>query len=224
MKRSLSHAALSLAILAAAGLTAHAAEGKLARGTVVRGRITALDPTGHQITVKTLDGREVTLQVGDSTDVRIHRRAARLSDLKKGAWVRARYVASGGTNRGLAVRQRGETAAGVAAETRNALKAAKSYTFAQKDQYAQRLHGVLEDLDDRLDELEHRARTAGKGAAAETRAQIRELRAKQKQLRARLDEVRSATAPTWDKVKSDLGSAAEDFGNAIERTWNALKK
>lgn len=224
MKHFLSHTALSVAALAVFGLAASAADAKGAEGAVVRGRITSISSDGNQLTLKTLDGRKVTLKVDADTRVRIRRRAAKLADLTEGAWVRARYVASGDTRRALVVVQRGATAAAVAKETRNALSAAKSYTFAQKDEYARRLRDVLDDLDDRIDDLQQRARTAGKDTARETREKIRELRGQAKKLRGRLDEVRSATAPTWDKVKSDLSSAAEDFQNAIERTWESLKK
>jgi cell division protein ZapA (FtsZ GTPase activity inhibitor) len=82
-------------------------------------------------------------------------------------------------------------------EIKEAVAAAKSYSFNQKDQYEKRLRSVARDLDERIDDLQERASEARGEARAEVEKELKELKKKRVVLREKLAKVRSASADAW---------------------------
>jgi colicin import membrane protein len=83
--------ARTIAVLAAAGLLG-AARGR--EDSAVAGKVA--DVSVDTLTVKTDDGRSVTLRVTGSTQVTVDGRQRSIGDLQQGAQVRASYDASSG--------------------------------------------------------------------------------------------------------------------------------
>ena len=96
-------------------------------------------------------------------------------------------------------------------EVREALRAAKAYTFERKDEYQRKLQDVLTDMDERIDDLREQAESATGAARRDAEAKLRELRAKRQVVSERLQKVNAATADTWDRVTGAVSDAVQDF-------------
>jgi len=193
-------------------------------GTTMRGHVARVDAPGNQLTVRTGDGNEVTVHVDPDTRVVVAGQPGKLNQLNSGDAVRVRYVTRGGDRHALLVKRSPTSLADVKRETNQALEAAKRYGFKQKDQYEHKLHGVLDDLDDRLDDLQQRARKATGQAAQDLREQVRQLKQRRGVVDQRLQQVKSATAETWDNVKDTVSDAVQEFQNFYERTRARFSK
>lgn len=72
-----------------AAKAAHAA--KAPKAMKVSGEVTAVDATAKTVTVKDKAGKEVVLQVVDSTTIKMGKEAKKLEDVKSGAKISATY-------------------------------------------------------------------------------------------------------------------------------------
>ena len=202
-------------LAAAAAVVLTAAAVPAADTTTVRGTVDRVDPAAGRLTLTTTDGTHLTLHAGADTAVEVDGQAAHLGDLSHGQRVRVTYKESGGTNRIVSLTARKTTAADVGREARQALEAAGRYTYQQKDQYEKKLRGVVDDLDDRIDDLQQQARTATQDARRKLDAQIRDLKQKREVVEDRLNKVKSAGADAWNDVKAGVQSAVEDLQRAL---------
>ena len=200
-------AALALAVALHADETGRAAE----KHTVLRGTVTAVSPSDGKLTVKTRRGQEVTVQVDDRAHLRGRGGAVKLDQFKEGDPVRVRLRGRDGARHAAAVVCLPVHADDVRREVREALQAAKAYTFQRKDEYQRKLQGVLDDMDERIDDLQEQAESATGAAQKEAQARLRELRAKREVVRERLQKVSAATADTWDRVTAAVSDAVQDF-------------
>jgi vacuolar-type H+-ATPase subunit I/STV1 len=181
------------------------------KARVVRGTVSAVSPNEGQLTVKTRGGQEVAVQVDDRTHLRGRGGAVKLSEFKEGDRVRVRLRGRDGDRHAARVVRLPVQAEDVRREVREALQAAKRYTFRQKDEYQRRLQDVLHDMDERIDDLQEQAETATGQARKDAEARLRELRSKRDVVRDRLDRVSAATADTWDRVTGAVSDAVQDF-------------
>ncbi|AWM37088.1 hypothetical protein C1280_08660 [Gemmata obscuriglobus] len=188
--------------------------------SVVRGPLTAVDAAARTVTVRPATGAAVTLAVGTGARVEVGGKPAGLDQLKKGQRVRATYVPRDGRNEVVALRPAVATDEQLGREIRQALAAAKSYTFAQKDKYAAELRDAADDVDDRIDQLEAEAKDAGAEAKAKVQARIADLRKRRGVITDRLSKVQSATGDAWEDVKAGAGAALSD----LEKALNELGK
>jgi vacuolar-type H+-ATPase subunit I/STV1 len=200
-------AALALVAAVRADETGRAAD----KHTVLRGTVTSVSPDEGKLTVKTRRGQEVVVQVDDRTHLRGRGGAVKLSQFKEGDQVRVRLRGRDGARHAAAVVRLPVHADDVRREVREALQAAKSYTFQRKDEYQRKLQDVLNDMDERIDDLQEQAETATGQARKEAEAKLRELRAKREVVRERLQKVNAATADTWDRVTAAVSDAVQDF-------------
>jgi len=205
-------AALALAAVARADVARADEPGRPAdNARVVRGTVTSVSPNEGKLTVKTRRGQEVVVQVDDRTRLRGRGGAVKLNQFKEGDPVRVRLRGRDGARHAAAVVRLPVQAEDVRREVREALQAAKRYTFRQKDEYQRKLQDVLNDMDERIDDLQEQAETATGQARKDAEAKLRELRAKRGVVRDRLDKVSAATADTWDRVTGAVSDAVQDF-------------
>ena len=109
------------------------------------------------------------------------------------------------------------TAEDVDRQTREALQSAKSYSYEQKDEYQKRLQGVLQKLNDQIDELKRQAEQASGKARQQYQEELVRLEKLRIKAREQLARVRSATPGAWEDIKAGVSAAVEDLHNAYER-------
>lgn len=204
------------ALALAAALRADEAGRAADKARVIRGTVSSVSPNDGKLTVKTRAGQEVTVQVDDRTHLRGRGGAVKLSQFKEGDPVRVRLRGRDGARHAAAVVRLPVHAEDVRREVREALQSAKRYTFRQKDEYQRKLRDVLNDMDERIDDLQEQAETATGQARKEAEARLRELRAKRGVVNDRLQKVSAATADTWDRVTAAVSDAVQDFQKMYE--------
>jgi hypothetical protein len=183
---------------------------------VLRGRVVKVDPAGNRVTIRPTAATDVTLAVTPESRLEVGGKPAELARIKEGQRVRVEYTEKGGTKEVVRLKPAVVTDEDLGREVRQALAAAKEYTFQQKDKYAAELREVVADLDDRIDDLEARAKDAGATARVQIRARLEDLRQKRSTLDGRLAKVQSATADAWEDVKAGVGAAAADLQKALK--------
>jgi hypothetical protein len=184
--------------------------------TIVRGSIEQVDAAAGRVTVRTGDGKTLTLQITKGTTVDVDGHTAKPTDLMTGQRVRVTYRVTDGRNEVVTLTGRKTTGQDVAREAREALEAAGRYTYQQKEQYAKRLRQVVEDLDDQIADLEQRTQKATADAKIKLDRQLKELKQKRAVVNERLEKVKAAGADAWDDLKSGIRSAIEDLQRALD--------
>lgn len=202
---------LSIALLIGSG-TATAAD-----TATVRGRVTKIDQTSKTVVVHPNEGAEVIVAVTDASRLEVDGKPATLAQLKEGQRVRVVYDPKAKAL--VSLKPAVTTDEELGREVKQALAAAKDYTFRQKDKYAAELREVADDVEDRIDQLEAEAKEAGAEAKDRIQERIAELRKKRTVLSERLEKVGAATADAWDDVKSGVGAAVSEIQTALDRLF-----
>jgi hypothetical protein len=195
-----------------------------AADSTVTGRIIQLQPAEGRLTLQTSEGRKLELSLDSRSEVRLNHQDASLSQLKEGTRVRITYEPTDGKNRVISLRDAPVTAEEVQRELREALEAAKAYTFRQKEEYEKRLQPVLQDLDDRIDVLKEKAKGAAKEGRKRYAQAIEELRREREIVRHQLAKARAAAPGAWEEVKAGVGAAWDDLRKAFQRANDRLKE
>ncbi len=210
--------ALTLGMLAWLVLAAPGQEKRDATKSItVDGRITKVQVEDDSFALRTTQGQDLKLHVDGGTDLRMAQRQATLRDFRVGTPVRVTYQPTAGKNRVLVMTDAAATVADVARETREALAAAKSYTFRQKDEYQRKLEAVLGKLGNRIEDLKKQAEQAGAEARQEYSKQLEELRRLRERAAERLANVKAASPDAWEEIKAGVGAAMEELQQAYER-------
>ncbi len=203
-------AAAVLAVLAAATPAAENRE-------KVEGRIREVRPSAHQLLLQTREGKELTLQVDNRSRVEQNGREVGLDQLRAGTRVQVAFESRDGENRVVSLKAVPVSAEDVRKEIREAFQAAKAYSFQQKDDYRKKLQSVLDDVNARIDDLQHQAAQAEGEARKQYSRQIEQLRRLRDRVQDQAERVKSATPGAWEEIKSGVGSALEDLRKAFER-------
>src|SRR5205823_8750833 len=101
---------------------------------------------------------------------------AKLTDFKPGTPVLVTYEVRSGRNHVVSATAHPETLDSVKKKVQEALQSAKNYTYDHKDEYAQKLQGVVDDVNAKIADLKTRAEKAGAEAKERLEPQIEELR------------------------------------------------
>jgi hypothetical protein len=109
-------------------------------------------------------------------------------------------------------------------ETRELMKAVKSYSAAQRDQAIQEIEIAIIHLDNRIDALQARIDNRWDDMTQPAREQARaSIRAMQKQ-RVKLAEwtgnLKGSSASAWDDIKRGFSQAYGDINKAWEKALN----
>lgn len=89
-----------------------------------------------------------------------------------------------------------------------------------RDDYVQKMHALLDQLNAEIDALTRRAENAG----ADVRDELAELRAKQGEARTRLDSLRDAGGEAWQDLKAGVELARDAVGEALESARSRFKQ
>lgn len=101
--------------------------------------------------------------------------------------------------------------------------AAKETDFDRnKDEFLKKAQKQLDQLDQKVDELRRRAKTAA--SQKQIDRTIRQLEAKRKEAAKKLDQLRSASGPAWEDLKTGVSAAINDLTAACDKAASHFKK
>ncbi len=183
----------------------------------VRGRITDVRPAEHLVTIQIRKGEEIKLTVDQHSRLQLNGQDVRLDQFSKGMPVRVAYRSEGGKHEVVSMSDPLLTADRLQKEINDVLASVKSYSFEMKDEYQKKLEGVLENLDERIGDLQERATQYSGEARRQAGRQIEDLLRKREVVRKQLARVREASPGAWNEIKQGLGAAVSDIQKAIER-------
>lgn len=113
----------------------------------------------------------------------------------------------------------------VQAKTEEAAQDMKDYSYAQKNEFVEKMQSQLTEINKDLDQLAAKIEKSSDAAKAEAKPKLEALRGKADQLGKRLDEVKNATESTWNDVKAGFrkgyGELKDSFQQA--RQWASDK-
>lgn len=92
--------------------------------------------------------------------------------------------------------------------------------MSTREDYVQKTHALLDELNDEIDALTERAENAG----ADVRDEIAELRARQDEARTRLASLRHAGEEAWQDLRAGVETAKDAIGEAIESARTRFRK
>jgi chromosome segregation ATPase len=103
--------------------------------------------------------------------------------------------------------------------------AEQDYTYAQKDEFTEKLKGQLAEINRDLDQLGAKIEASSAAAKAEAQPKLQALRDQAAKLNAQLDEAKNATESTWDSVKAGSKKAYADLKDGFiqVRQWVSEK-
>jgi DNA repair exonuclease SbcCD ATPase subunit len=99
-------------------------------------------------------------------------------------------------------------------EVKDASEESLAYMQHQRDEYQKQIEAQLKEYDQKLDELEVKARTVKQGTKALFNQKIDALREKQRTAHDELDKLSTATGKAWEDLKSGMDTAMEDLAKA----------
>jgi hypothetical protein len=203
---------LALAVPAVLASAATAAD----HSKTVRGRIQEVNPSAHQLRIATDEGQELTLRVDNSARLARECNEVGLDMFQKGMRVKVVVESNDGGQRVVSMTPTAVTAEELRNEFRNALQAARSYTFGHKDEYRQRLQRLLQKVEERIDQLQAQAAQAGEEARPRLAQQIERRRRLRDKVQAQAERVKAATPGAWEDIKAGLGAALDDLRKGFE--------
>ena len=113
----------------------------------------------------------------------------------------------------------------VQAKTEEAAQDMKDYSYAQKNEFVEKMQSQLTEINKDLDQLAAKIEKSSSAAKTEAKPKLEALRGKADQLGKRLDEVKNATESTWNDVKDGFrkgyGELKDSFQQA--RQWASDK-
>jgi flagellar capping protein FliD len=188
-----------------------------------RGKVERVQADQQRLTVKTVDDKTLELRVNDRSKLTRRGEAVTLRQVEPGQRVRVSYRPEAGGNWLIMLAVRPTTTDDVSKEVKEALKAAKDYSYQQKDKYQVRLNEVIDDLDERIDDLQRQAKGAAADLQKQYAGQIETLKAQREVLNQRMAKVRSASAEAWDDIKAGVGEAMEELQRGLEKAWSRFR-
>ena len=183
----------------------------------VRGKVVRTDGSTGQVVLKTNDGKKMAFTATPKAQFSIDGRPAYITDLKPDQRVRVTYTVADGTQQVLTVRSVLETDEQMTAAIKGSLRKAKEYTYDRRHEYAADLRDVVDNVDDRIDDLEYKLKNADTDEAKKNiRKRIDDLESQRGKLSSRLDKVKDVSADAWDDLKNGTTAAFEDLGRLFD--------
>ena len=107
------------------------------------------------------------------------------------------------------------------AKTEAAAQTMQDYTYAQKNQFVEKMQGQLTALKTDLDQLGAKIEKSSDSVKAEAKPKLDALRDQHARLNKQLDEVRNETESSWESVKTGFKNAYESSKDGFQqaRQW-----
>lgn len=103
-------------------------------------------------------------------------------------------------------------------ETDNAIV---DYTYAQKAEFATKMHARLSEINRDLDHLSHKIERANDDAKAEGKPKLQSVRDQVTRMNVELDNIKHATESTWIDVKAGFRKGYSELKDGFHqaRQW-----
>ncbi|MCF6156192.1 MAG: hypothetical protein E3K36_13330 [Candidatus Brocadia sp.] len=108
-------------------------------------------------------------------------------------------------------------------KTGEALETTKNYLAKQKEKYQNDAESTLNNLNDKIKDLQSKAEQAGADAKAKYNEIIEGLRKKQEEAQNKLNDLKSKSAETWEDAKSGMDAALENLKNSYNDAVSHFK-
>ena len=215
---------MSAVVTLGVGFLATAADPPAKDGTrSVVGKVGTIMPAANRFTLEPRSGPAMTFAVDRESQLRVDDRPARLDQFQPGRQVRVVYAPREGANRVVLMDTTSVTADDLKREVTDALRAAKDYTYQNKDEYRRRLDRLADQMEDRIADLQAQARQATGETKQQLDQAIQDLRGREKVLRKQMDRVSAASADAWGDIKAGVGSALEDLHGAYQKALSRFR-
>jgi hypothetical protein len=215
---------IALAALAAPLPADDKANPDTGKALTVRGRITRIQPDDGRVTLRTRQGKEVTLRVDDTSRLEMDGQAARLNQFKTGTRVRVTYDRKGGVDHVVSLTPTLLGSGEIKREVRDLLQSVRSYGYQHKDEYQKKMQAALRDLDERIEDLQDRADQAGGAAKKQFARDLEQLRQMRAAVREKLDKVKAASPAAFKELKAGTDDAYNDLLKAYDRARSQFNK
>ena len=109
----------------------------------------------------------------------------------------------------------------VKADTKEAAKEMKDYTYAQKNEFVASMQERLAAIDKEIERISVRIDAASDAAKADAKPKLAALRAQASRLEKQLGEVKDASESTWSDVKTGSRKAFDAVSSGLleARQW-----
>jgi hypothetical protein len=106
-------------------------------------------------------------------------------------------------------------------QTQQAAQSVNEYSYAQKDEFMQRMRIQLEALEQDLNKLAAKVENSSAAVKSQAKPKLDALREQAAQLRRRLEDIKHANEPTWDSVKAGANKAYDGLKDQFQkaRQW-----
>ncbi len=207
---------LGLAVVALqwTGIPAQAADAVKPKHLV--GQIVRVSPTEQTVVIRPRQGAELTFLVDKGSQLQLGQHDVALKDFTEGMRVRVVYETTDKGNRVIALTDPLLTREKVAQAISDAFEIAKKFTYQQKDQYERKLQPVLDDIDQRIDELSERAAEATPEARAQIEKDLAQVRRQREILQDKLSKIEASTPEAWNDIRSAVHNAIDDVQQGID--------
>lgn len=206
-------AVFALAVLARGGSADDKDRGDKARK--IHGRVVKVQPEERRL-VLDHRGKEMTFQVDKNTLIEAGGKEVGLGDVDEGARVKVLYEKDGDQYRALSVRVP-TLGPAVGRAVQQALAAARRLGAEHKDEYQKKLNGLVQQLDDQIDDLKEKAAKAQGEARRKFDQEVGDLERKRDEAEKKLAKMKAASGPAWEDLKGGMQDAIQDLQKAIER-------
>lgn len=109
-------------------------------------------------------------------------------------------------------------------QTKEAVESVKNYTYAQKEEFAQKIKTDMSKIKQQLDQLSTKVESSSIKAKQEAEAKMDALRDQFGKLDKKLDDVEDATESTWDDVKSGVQTGYDQVKQSFQDLQDWLDK
>jgi uncharacterized coiled-coil DUF342 family protein len=96
--------------------------------------------------------------------------------------------------------------------------------MSTRDEYVRKMHGLLDKMNNEIDELSARAQEARADAREEYEEKIAQLRTRQEEARRKLASLRDSGEGAWQDLKAGVEMAWDVIGEAIDSARSHFKK
>ena len=110
-------------------------------------------------------------------------------------------------------------------ETKEAAQEVNNYSYAQKDEFVEKMKGHLAEINRGLDDLGAKIQNSSAAVQEEAKPKMQALREQTSRLDGQLEAARNATAATWEDVKAGFRTAYDEVKEGFRqaRQWASDK-
>ena len=120
------------------------------------------------------------------------------------------------------------TAEEVDKKVKEALEALKSYSAEKKDEAAERMQGLMKDMDGRIArlqaDLDEKRQALSESARKKTEETLEALRRQREELSPHYEKLKEGSAKAWEDIKKGFSQAMESFRKSLQSAEEEAEK